>query len=218
MTPILLPLYVDPSRDPAAWRAAAELGRTATVVVDAPGPPTAALARAGVRVLARVDLDFATRPVDELESQVRRWARDPATGVRGVFLDQAPTSPFSFGPVARAARAARRAGLATVVLHPGVPTDRLYRRLQLPVCTFEGSWEEYQRWDGAGSFPGDGHLVHSVPAAGLAGAWALLRERAGWGLVTDRCPPAPYAGAPGWLLAPRQDQPDPPSLRPSALR
>src|SRR5690606_24220916 len=106
------------------WRAAAELGRTATVVVDAPGPPTAALARAGVRVLARVDLDFATRPVDELESQVRRWARDPATGVRGVFLDQAPTSPFSFGPVARA-------------LHGGAP-PRCTHRPALPATTASG--------------------------------------------------------------------------------
>src|SRR5690606_41503507 len=101
MTPMLLPLYVDPSRDPAAWRAAAELGRTATVVADAPGPPTAALARAGVRVLARADLDFATRPADERASQVRRCPRVPATGGRSAFLEQPPATPRSEEPPVR---------------------------------------------------------------------------------------------------------------------
>src|SRR5690606_24220917 len=153
-----------------------------------------------------------TSPPGRWTSWSRRYGGGPGTRPPGCAA-----SSWTRHRPARSA-SARWPGPSTVVLHPGVPTDRLYRRLQLPVCTFEGSWEEYQRWDGAGSFPGDGHLVHSVPAAGLAGAWALLRERAGWGLVTDRCPPAPYAGAPGWLLAPRQDQPDPPSLRPSALR
>lgn len=201
MTPILLPLYVDPSQDPAAWRAAADLGGAATVVANAPVPATAALGQAGVRVLGRVDVAFATRPVDDLVHEVRQWARQRDAGICGVFLDQAPTSPFSLGPVARTARAARRAGLATVVLNPGLPTDRIYRELKLPICTFEGTWEEYRRWDGAGSAPGDGHLVHSVPAVALAAAYALLRERAGWGLVTDRSLPAPYAGPPGWLPA-----------------
>jgi hypothetical protein len=204
MTPTLLPLYVDPVVDPAAWRAAAGLAGALTVVVEDPEwvltGVGAQLAAAGVPALGRVDAGFATRPLADLLDDVNRWAGYP---VSGIFLDQAPTSPFSLGPVALATRLARRAGLSTVVLNPGVPTDPLYRDLGVPVCTFEGSWTEYRRWSGEGARPGDGHLVHSVPVAALPAAWELLRERrAGWGLVTDRTPPAPYAGLPAQLPAP----------------
>lgn len=219
MTPTLLPLYVHPAVDPAAWRAAATAAGGAarsgagatgagagdlTVVVDDPGlgadgPPR--LAAAGVAVLGRVDLGFATRPIADLLDDVARWADAP---VAGVFLDQAPTSPFCLGPVALAVRVARRVGLATVVLNPGVPTDPLYRDLGVPICTFEGTWSDYQRWSGEGSRPGDGHLVHSVPVDALPAARSLLRHRrAGFGLVTDLAPPAPYAGAPAWLTPTR---------------
>lgn len=202
MTPILLPLYVHPTVDPVAWRAAA--GGSGELTVVAQGPVDAALidaiarlAKAGVTALGRVDLGFATRPVADLLDDVEDWARCP---VSGVYLDQAPTSPFSLGPVALAVRAARRAGLFTVVLSPGMPTDPLYRELDVPVCSFEGPWAEYRRWSGDGSHAGDGHLVHSVPADSVAAARAMLRARgAGWGLVTERTPPATYTGMPAWL-------------------
>jgi Spherulation-specific family 4 len=204
LTPVLLPLYVHPTVDPAAWRAAVagagELTVIAEGLLDAElTDAVARLAKAGVTTLGRVDVAFATRPVAELLDDVEGWASSP---VAGVFLDQAPTSPFCLGPVALAVRVARRAGLFTVVLNPGVPTDPLYRELGVPICTFEGSWAEYRRWSGDGSRPGDGHLVHSVPPGSMPSARALLRERgAGWGLVTDRTGPAPYAGAPTWLSA-----------------
>jgi len=197
--PVLLPLYVDPAVDPAAWRAAGGRPGELTVVVPDPGCAEAAgcLARTGTTVLGRVDAGFAVRPVTDLLNDVRRWAGQP---VAGVFLDRTPTSPFCLGPVALAIRAARRAGLSTVVLNPGVPADPLYRELGVPICTFEGAWPDYQRWSGEGSRPGDGHLVHSVPATSLPVAHALVRERqAGFGLVTDRKPPAQYAGLPAWL-------------------
>jgi hypothetical protein len=202
LCPVLLPLCVDPAAEPAAGRAAA--GRPSELTVVVPGPdcadPAGCLARTGTTVLGRVDVGFAIRPVADLLDDVQRWAGLP---VEGVFLDRTPTSPFCVGPVALAIRAARRAGLSTVVLNPGVPTDPLYRELGVPICTFEGSWADYRRWSGEGSRPGDGHLVHSVPAGSLPAAQALLRERrAGWGLVTDREPPAPYAGLPGWLAPP----------------
>ena len=54
---------------------------------------------------------------------------------------------------------ARRAGLSTVVLNPGVPTDPLYRELGVAICTFEGSWPEYRRWSGEGAQPGDTLVV-----------------------------------------------------------
>lgn len=194
MTPILLPLYAEPMVDAVAWLA----GRL-TVVVGDPGLSDAAerLTKAGLAVLGRVDAGFAAGPVADLLDEVESWAGCP---VSGVYLDRVPTSPFCLGPVALAVRVARRAGLSTVVLNPGVPTDPLYRELAVPICTFEGPWGEYRRWSGDGSRDGDGHLVHSVPAGSLPAAWALLRERrAGWGLVTDRAPPAPYAGLPAWL-------------------
>lgn len=201
--PVLLPLYVHPARDPEAWRCAGAAARSVTVVVrcDDYDPEVAAgitrLADAGVAVLGYVDALFATRPVADLIEDTTRWADHP---VAGVFFDQAPTSPFSLGPVALATRAARRVGLRTVVLNAAAPTDPLYRELGAGVCTFEGTWADYRRWDGTGSGPGDGHLVHSVPAESVPAAWAMLRQRrAGFGLVTDRCLPEPYAGAPTWL-------------------
>lgn len=201
--PVLLPLYARPSWDPAAWRAAELAGPGLTVVVRCDGydPGAAAwiarLAAAGVVVLGHVDLSFATRPLADLLSDLSRWAAGPATGV---FLDQAPTSPFSIGPVAMAVRKARRAGLVRVVINPGTPTDPLYRELAATVCTFEGPWPDYQRWNGEGSHPGDGHLVHSVPPDSVPAAWEEVRtRRAGFGLVTDGAPPQPYESAPAWL-------------------
>lgn len=203
MTRILLPLYLHPAVDPAAWEAVATGGAGVTVVVDGPVDDPAvraALARLAatrVNVIGRVDAGFAARPVSSLLEDVAAWARHP---VGGVLLDQAPTSRFSLGAVALAARVARRAGLARVVLNPGIPPDPRYRDLGAAICTFHGPWQEYLRWAGDGARPGDGHLVHSVPATELAPAWALLRRRgAGFGLVTDRTLPDPYAGLPGWL-------------------
>jgi hypothetical protein len=199
---ILLPLYVHPKVDPTAWRTAAAAGRDLTVVVreDGDDPAVAGvlseLAAAGVSVLGYVDARFSTRAVEELRAEVSRWARCP---VSGIFLDHTPTSPFSIGPVALMVRAARRVGLP-VVLNAAAAPDPLYRELGAQVCTFDGPWEHYRSWCGEGSRPGDGHLVHSVPSGSLAEAWALLHQRrAGFGLVTDRTPPDPYAGAPAWL-------------------
>lgn len=196
MTPVLIPLYVHPLLDPQAWRTVAALPTPATVVIEATYLDEAItrLARTSVAVLGRVDTRFATRPVAEILDDVARWAAHP---VSGVYLDQAPTSPFSLGPMALATRLARRSGLSTVVLNPGIATDPLYRELGAQICSFEGSWTEYRRWSREGSYPGDGHLIHSVPLADFDEAYALLHARgAGWGLVTDRTPPAPYAGPP----------------------
>lgn len=199
--PALLPLFVHPTADPESWRAAERAAPGLTVVVRHPEDAAAAsaLARlrdAGVTVLGHVDVAFATDPVAEVLRRVRRWTGHRVTGV---FLDQVPTSPFSAGPVVAAVRAARRAGMRTV-LNPGTATDPLYRALGGPVCTFEGTWTEYWRWDTTGSRPGDGHLVHSVPRQSQAAAWALLRERgAGFGLVTEHTAPDPYGRAPAWL-------------------
>ncbi|MEV0392980.1 spherulation-specific family 4 protein [Polymorphospora rubra] len=197
---VLLPLYVHPAVAPAAWEP--DRLRGTTVVVDGHDDPayrrvTARLAAAGVPVLGHVDLARATRPLADVLDDVEGWTGHP---VGGVFLDRAPTDPSAVGPVALAVRAARRGGLSEVVLNPGTPTDPLYRRLHVGICTFEGGWPDYQRWTGAGGELGDGHLVHSVPPAQLPAARRLMTWRgAGFGLVTDRGLPHPYGGLPSRL-------------------
>jgi hypothetical protein len=181
-----------------------------TVVVNVAGGPgngrdpayTAAAARlraAGVKLLGYVDLGFATRPPARILDDVYRWAGYP---VHGVFLDRAPTSPFSVGPVAVAVAAARRAGIGDAVLNPGEPPDRIYRDLGAAICVFDGTWRRYLHWDGADTEPGDGHLVHAVPRDELDEAWLLQAVRhAGFGMVTDLAPPRTYRGLPAWLTA-----------------
>ncbi|HET6213378.1 MAG TPA: spherulation-specific family 4 protein [Micromonosporaceae bacterium] len=208
----LVPLYVHPSTDPGAWqpgawRAVAGAGGVTVVVNVSDGPgrgpdpayraATEVLARAGVPMLGYVDLGYAGRPLSDLLDDVAHWADYP---VRGVFLDQAPASPFSVGPAALAVRAARRLGLPEVVLNPGTVPDRLYRDFGAKLCVFEGGWADYQAWSGAGGQPGDGHLVYAVPPADLPYARRLLADRgAGFGLATDLAPPAPYGGLPSAL-------------------
>jgi hypothetical protein len=54
------------------------------------------------------------------------------------------------------------------------------------LCTFEGSWEDYERGTVEGVRPGDAHLVHSVPQEQIAAAHELMRGRgARFGLATS---------------------------------
>jgi hypothetical protein len=199
----LVPLYVHPLEDPYAWEPDALAGATVIVnVADGPGSTvdddyaaaTAQLSVAGVPMLGYVDLGYAARPLADILDDIERWTAYP---MAGVFLDQAPTTPFSIGPVALAIRVAQRAGLFVAVLNPGTPADPVYRELGVPICSFEGSWADYQAWSGWGAQPGDGHLVHSVPREQLATARKAMGWRgAGFGLVTDREPPNPWEGLP----------------------
>lgn len=142
------------------------------------------LAAAGVEPLGHVSIGYGTRPLVDLLGEITRWA---VYAVVGIFLDHAPAGPFQVGPVALAARMVRRAGLARLVLNPGVPVDPMYRALDVTICTFDGPWSEYRAWSGEDTMPGDGHLVYGVPQAERADAWALIAARgAGLGLVTDR--------------------------------
>jgi hypothetical protein len=186
-------------------------GSEFTVVVDVDDGPgtgrdpayTAAMSRladAGVGLLGRVDLGYGTRPLTEIIANIDRWAGYP---VQGVCFDRMPGTPYAVGTVARAVKAARRAGLTEVVLNPGVVPDPLYRDLDLPICVFEGTWLEYRHWAGDGGRPGDGHLVHDVPPWDLDQAARLQIERgAGFGVVTDLGPPDPFADLPAWCGLP----------------
>jgi hypothetical protein len=208
----LLRLDVHPLLAPHVWNTVTEYGTaqpdTLTVVVNVANGPgngrdpsyTAATARlraAGVRLLGYVDLHFAIRPAARILADVDRWAGYP---VHGVFLDHVSASPFSIGPAAVAIGAARRAGLGDAVLNPGVPPDRSYRDLGAAICVFDGAWKRYLQWDGAGTEPGDGHLVHAVPRGEMEDAWLLQATRsAGFGMVTDLASPQAYANLPAWL-------------------
>jgi hypothetical protein len=206
--PVLLPLYVHPTVDPQAWSTVAALGGDVTVVVNVHNGPgqqpepgyvaaTAQLAAGEVNMLGYVDLAYVNRPLADILDDVGRWSSYP---VGGIFFDQAPTCATCAGPVALATRVARRAGLDTMVFNPGVPTDPVYREMGATIVTFEGRWMDYQRWSGAGSRPGDGHLVYRVPAAQLPAARRLLAtRRVGFGLATDRGLPNPYDGLPARL-------------------
>ncbi|MDG4823548.1 spherulation-specific family 4 protein [Asanoa sp. WMMD1127] len=200
----LVPLYVHPLEDPQAWDAEALAGATVVVNVhDGPGldgpdeayaAVTARLAEAGVPMLGYVDLGHAARPIADIVADVEGWTAYPMSGV---FLDQCPTEAEGVGKVALAVRVARRAGLFAGVLNPGAPTDPVFRDLGVPICVFEGAWDDYQEWTGEGSRPGDGHLIHSVPPWQLEHARRVMAWRgAGFGLVTDRWMPNPWQGLP----------------------
>lgn len=146
--------------------------------------------------LGRIDLDWGSRSLADVLSDVDAWRED---GVEGLFLDRAPASSGGVGPVALVVRLAVRRGLHQVVLNPGVPTHPLYRRLGVRICTFDGSWAAYQDWAGDGVRPGDGHIVHGVPTALLSAARRLMGRRgAGFGLATDATPAAPHLSRRSW--------------------
>lgn len=205
--PTLLPLRAHPLARPHAWEIVRLHGAKFSVVVDVDRGPgngrdpsyTTAIARladAGVRLLGYVDVVYGTRPPSKVLDDINRWAGYP---VQGVFLDRTPATPYAIGPVAVALRSAHRAGLPDVVLNPGVVPDPGYRDLGAPLCVFDGDWLEYRHWEGEGAQPGDGHLVHTVPAWDLDQAARLQLERgAGFGVVTDLPPPDPYVDLPAW--------------------
>lgn len=192
-----------PDENPAGWDEAARLGPGGLAVINLPprlvaGRDTAAWAAMvqaidrlvdhGIEALGHVSLGYATRPLVDLVGELTHWAVLPITGI---FLDHAPAGPYQIGPVAFAGRVARRAGLRTIVLNPGVPVDPLYRRLDATLCTFEGSWPEYQEWSGEDGRPGDGHLVYGAPPTDWDAVRDLMAARgAGLGLITDRGGPS----------------------------
>ncbi|WP_041832797.1 spherulation-specific family 4 protein [Actinoplanes sp. N902-109] len=179
----LFPPYAQPApglaADPDTW-----------VVQDRPGRR-----RSKHRVLGRVDLDWGGRSLADVLADVDVWRED---GVEGLFLDRAPAGSGGVGPVALTVRLAARRGLHRVVLNPGVPAHPRYRDLGVRICAFDGPWSAYQGWAGDGIEPGDGHLVHSVPAEMLTAARRLMGRRgAGFGLATDAGPRVSAAASAG---------------------
>jgi hypothetical protein len=203
----LLPVPQRPADDPAAWDQAQSFGPGGVAVVgplvndNGTAELVAGLARlsaAGVSALGHVSLGYAVRSPAEVYAEIAGWSVLPVTGI---FLDHAPAGPFQLGPVVHAVRAARRAGLRTVVLNPGVQVDPVYRRIDATICTFDGSWREYAALPAGRCQPGDGHLVYGVPDLAAVRALAVARG-AGLLLATDRATPAlggpPSRSTPWW--------------------
>jgi hypothetical protein len=196
----LLSLHQHPLTYPEVWATIESACAGAAVLLNIANGPgsgldptwtTAAqrLARSGATVLGYVDLGYGVRPVERIRAELGRWAGYP---LKGIFFDQAPTSPYSIGPVAVAVRSARRIGFDTLVVSPGCPADSIYRGLGAALCTFEGGWDEYQVSDTL--IAGDVHLVHSVPVEQIGAAHALMRGRgARMGLATSESSLRPSA-------------------------
>lgn len=201
----LIPLYVHPLEDPAAWRAVAAAGRTVMAIINVHNGPgrgadaaydqaTALLRAASVPMIGYVDLDYGRRGADDVDDDLAEWHRYP---MEGIFLDQVPTAADGLAGVARITR--RASGL--VALNPGTRPDPAYAPLADLICTYEGPWAAYREEPETPDWPNAAHLVYGVPTDDLARAGAVLAARTGGsGLVSDRTAPLPYCGVPSWLL------------------
>ncbi|GAA1269967.1 spherulation-specific family 4 protein [Kitasatospora nipponensis] len=212
---LLVPLYVHPVVDPAAWQAGAAAGPSAVRAVvlniangpgEAPDPAfeeAAALLRtAGIALLGYVDTDYGRRPhatvVAELLSY-RQWYE-----VDGAYFDQAASHPAALAHYRRLATAARAAGCATIVLGHGTHPEPEYAEPELSdvLVTFEGSWADYDQlvlplWTGHHPAERFCHLVYEVPAARSATAGALIASRrAGVGCAVPSGGSNPWDGLP----------------------
>ncbi|MEH0843448.1 spherulation-specific family 4 protein [Micromonospora sp. CPCC 205711] len=195
---------------------------------------------AGARALAYVDTGYLglglgspSRPtrrdgpgrgrsdVDAWTAQITRdidgWYRAYGTaGLQGIFLDR---TTAACGPgdahVARYRRIAAyirdRYPGAYLVMNPGRTTERCYQDLADTLVTFEGTYDEYARWQPAGweaGLPAERfwHLVYAAPdRAGMrrAVAWSK-RRNAGYVHVTERLDTVDGLGHP-WITMPVED-------------
>ncbi len=219
-TGLLVPMYVHPAVDPAAWeRLALHADRLHAVILnvaDGPGttrePSFAAAARdlraAGVRLLGYVDTAYGERPAAEVTADAERhreWY-----GVDGCFLDQSASTASHLRHYRRLVRAIRRRGMETVALNPGVHPAPGYAEFADLLVTFEGDWHAYRTAPAAPNWTAEHpperfcHLVHGVPPAlcALAARTARLRGAAVYCAVPghgpnpwSQPPPLPVAEA-----------------------
>jgi len=209
---LLVPLYVHPAVDPAAWLALEDAGAALYGVVlnaaDGPGErpdsvyalAAQRLRRAGVPLLGYVDTDYAGRPAHAVYRDLRRHRAWYA--VDGVFFDRVASDRRRLPYYRWLARTARVCGARTVVLNPGVHPDPGYARIADLLVTFEGSWADYL----SGEVPGWAadhpaarfcHLVYAVPP-GLAGRVARLAAIRGAAVhcAVPGTPPNPWQSVP----------------------
>jgi hypothetical protein len=156
----------------------------------------------GSRVIGYVGTNYGQRPLWQSEqyiSDYRKWY-----GVRGIFLDQAPTSGTQqigyYRALARYIHTLNSG--APIWLNPGVYPDRAYMKIASVVMVFEGSYQSYlgvhvPRWVRHYRPDRFAHTVYAATRADLAGAIKLSRDRrAGYLYVTDDVTPNPYSALP----------------------
>lgn len=207
---LLIPLYVHPAEDPAAWHRLINCAaRTYAVVLNPANGPgrvpdpafvaaAEALRTAGARLLGYLDTDYGARDPDDITADLRRHQEWYA--VDGCFLDQAPAAPHALPDCRRLVRSARRLGASTVVLNPGVHPAPGYARLADLTVTFEGPWSRYvsdfSRPAWTTRVPAEGlcHLVYGVPEPLVPLALRTAKERGAGvcGPVTGE-PPNPWS-------------------------
>ncbi|MGW0191343.1 spherulation-specific family 4 protein [Streptomyces sp. NPDC003362] len=207
---LLIPLYVHPAEDPAAWhRLITCAARTYGVVLNpANGPGEApepafvaaagALRAAGARLLGYVDTDYGARDAVRITADLRR--HQEWYGVDGCFLDQVTAAPHGLPACRRLVRSVRRLGVSTVVLNPGVHPAPGYARLADLTVTFEGPWSTYvsafsrPSWTARQPPERFCHLVYGVPEPLVPLAVRTASERGAGvcGPVTGE-PPNPWS-------------------------
>ncbi|MBT2386044.1 spherulation-specific family 4 protein [Streptomyces sp. ISL-11] len=218
---LLVPLYVHPAADPAAWtaleEAAAGLHGVVLNIADGPGRvPDAAfgqaaarLRTAGVPLLGYVDTGYGHRPAREIVGDIRRHRR--WYDVDGVFLDQVPAQAAALPHYRRLVLLARALGARTAVLNPGTHPDPGYARVADLLVTFEGPWETYRR-AGVPAWTADHppgrfcHLVYGVPPGH---ADDVARTADGRGAAVHCAVPGvgdnPWSGAP-WAAGGQEER------------
>ncbi|MFG2904091.1 spherulation-specific family 4 protein [Kitasatospora sp. NPDC048286] len=212
---LLVPLYVHPAVDPAAWRAvaAADPTRVAAVVLNLADGPGAVpdhvfaeaadeLRAAGLPLVGYTDTDYGRRPHAAVVADILTYRQ--RHGITGVYLDQVSTHPGALAHYRRLATAARAAGCGTVVFGHGEHPDPGYAEVGLAdlLVTFEGDWDAYRGmtlplWTGRHAASRFCHLVYDVPVEHARDAAALIAaRRAGVGCAV------PGAGDNPWRTLP----------------
>ncbi|MFC5665948.1 spherulation-specific family 4 protein [Kitasatospora misakiensis] len=218
---LLVPLYVHPAVDPAAWQAvaAADPKRIAAVVLnlaDGPGEPDQVFAdaveelrAAGLPLLGYADTDYGRRPHAVVVNDILTYRQ--RHGITGVYLDQVSTAPGALPHYRRLATAARAAGCATVVFGHGSHPDPGYAEVGLAdlLVTFEGDWTAYRElalplWTARHAAARFCHLVYDVPAERAGEAATLIAaRRAGVGCAVPGTGDNPWCTLPYELTAGR---------------
>lgn len=158
----------------------------------------------GSQVIGYIGTNYGQRPLWQSEQYIREYRQ--WYGVRGIFLDQAPTSGTQqigyYRALARYIHALSPG--APIWLNPGVYPDRAYLSVASVIMVFEGPYQSYlgvhvPKW--ARHYPPDrfAHTVYAATRKDLADAVRLSRDRnAGFLYVTDNVAPNPYSALPSY--------------------